>query len=161
MPADHPADHPVGDPHPLLRLLWQELAVVPQGLLGLDGDIPFQPFFHLPQPADPVIWFLTDADGDLARHVANSGPRPAQYRLTGTGHRLQAHLSGPLSSHPDRQGLQHAWTPAAERRQPGGLGDIETLPLRFLPERVWLRLPDAPRSDPLHHGITQSFAEWH
>lgn len=141
----------------LLRLLWQELAAVPEGMLGLEGETSFQPLFHIPQPADPVIWFLIAADSDLAKALPR--PRAAHYLLTGTG-RLFAHLSGTIAARPDRQGLEKAWSPRAEARMAGGLTDIEWLPMRFAPETARLWLPGAGPDDPLHREIEVDFGEW-
>ena len=141
----------------LLRLLWQELAAVPEGLLGLEGEASFQPLFHIPEPADPVIWFLIGADSDLAKALPQA--RSAQYLLTGTG-RLFAHLTGTLAARHDRQGLEQAWTPRAETRVPGGLTDIEWMPLRFAPEKARLWLPGARPDDPLRHEVEVAFDAW-
>lgn len=145
-------------PGDLHRLLWAELRVVESGLLGLDGGATVRPLFHLPEPADPVIWFLTEADSDLARLVKADGW--ARYQVGGAGDRLMAHLFGPISPRPDRQGLEKAWTPRAEARMPGGLSDIEWLPLRFTPTEARLWLPGAARDDPLSQGVTIRFADW-
>ena len=141
----------------LLRLLWQDLAAVPAGLLGLEGEASFQPLFHLPEPADPVIWFLTKADSDLAK--ALDRPRSAIFLLTGPDLRF-AQLAGGISARPDRQGLERGWTPRAETRLPGGLTDIEWLPLRFTFERARLWLPQEGPTGPLHRERSVGAEDW-
>jgi len=145
-------------PSDLHRLLWAELRAVETGMLGLEGGDTFQPLRHLPQPADPVIWFLAEADSDLARQAETAGR--AHYILTGAGNRLHAHLSGPIAPRPDRQGLEKAWTPRDETWLPGGLTDIEWLPLRFHPQEARLWLPGADRDDPLAKGVTITLTDW-
>ena len=122
---------PLTDPAPYHHL-WARLRMLRAGFLDLpqavDEETPLcQPMLHVPHPTDPVIWFLAEADGDLARSVGAS--RAAQFLLSAPDG--MARLRGLIRAVPDRQGLERAWTPKDEQDFPGGLGDLEFLPLRL------------------------------
>lgn len=125
-------------PDDLRRDLFNELAMVQVGMLGVVGSgLHLQPMYHLTIPGEPLIWFLAEADSDLVAAIGAGGR--ARYCLTGRNHDFHASLTGPIAPAPDRQGLERVWSVAAEAQFPGGLGDLEWLPLRFeLAEaRVW------------------------
>jgi general stress protein 26 len=121
-----------GDPaaQDLRRRLVHELAMVQAGMLGVPGSgLHPQPMFHLTIPGEALIWFMAEADSDLLAAIGNG--TAGRYLLTGHRHDLHASLCGRLTPAPDRQGLERVWSVAAETRFPGGLGDLDWVPLRF------------------------------
>lgn len=113
----------------LRRVLLQELAIVQVGLLGLrDSPLPFRPMVHLLVPDSGRLWFLAETDTDFVRACEGSRAE-AVYCLTGRNHDVHACLTGLIRTVPDRQGLQHAWSITAEAQFPGGLADIEWMPM--------------------------------
>lgn len=114
----------------LRRALFQELVAVQAGLLGIigAGGHP-RPMVHLAVPGGDALWFLAEADGDLTAEVGTGAE--ARYLLTGHRHDLFASITGPIWPVSDRQGLETVWSPAAEAIFPGGLGDLDWLPLRM------------------------------
>lgn len=117
------------DPLDLLKALTQELSVVQVGMLGVQGaPLPFRPMAHLVGPGAGTLWFLAETDTDLVRAVEASGAQ-AFYCLTGRNHDRYACLSGAIRTVPDRQGLERVWSITAEALFPGGLTDIEWMPL--------------------------------
>lgn len=114
----------------LRRALFHELAAVQVGMLGIigAGGHP-RPMVHLVIPGEAALWFLAEADGDLAAEVGTGAE--ARHLLTGHRHDLYASLTGPIRPVPDRQGLERVWSPAAEAIFPGGMGDLDWLPLRL------------------------------
>lgn len=116
----------------------QDLAVVQVGMLGVRGTpLPFRPMAHLVGADLSALWFLAEADTDLVRAV--EGGAEAWYCLTGRAHDRYACIGGPIRTVPDRQGLERVWSITAEAMFPGGLGDIEWMPLRLDPREadVW------------------------
>lgn len=114
----------------LHRRLVHELAAVQAGMLGVAGsDLHPRPMFHLTIPGEPVLWFLAEADSDL--HAAIGAGATANYCLTGHRHDFHACLTGTIRPAPDRQGLERVWSVAAEARFPGGLADLDWMPLRM------------------------------
>lgn len=128
----------------LRRDLFNELAMVQVGMLGIVGSgLHLQPMVHLTIPGDPLMWFLAEADSDLVAALGDGGQ--ARFCLTGRNHDFHACLTGPIRPVPDRQGLEQVWSVTAEARFPGGLADIEYIPLRFEPAEaaVWLSAESA------------------
>lgn len=97
------------------------------GIIGVGGHP--RPMVHLAVPGGDVLWFLAEADSDLTAEVGTGAE--ARYLLTGHRHDLFASITGPIRPVPDRQGLEAVWSPAAEAIFPGGLGDLDWLPLRL------------------------------
>ena len=115
--------------------LWPALAAemgrVRVGMLGVQGSaLPLCPMLHLPEREVTALWFLAEADADLVKTVA-AGGCCGIYAFVGADHDFYASLAGPIRTVPDRRGLETVWTDAAEARFPGGLGDIEWMPLRL------------------------------
>lgn len=120
----------------LHKVLMQELAVVQVGMLGVrDTPLPFRPMAHLVAPDLSAIWFLAETDTDLVRAVEHPGAQ-GWYCLTGRAHDRYACIGGPIVTMPDRQGLERVWSITAEALFPGGLADIEWMPLRLTPQDV-------------------------
>lgn len=118
-------------PMDLRKALLQELSVVQVGMLGVRGTpLPFRPMAHLLAPDLGAIWFLAETDTDLVRKVEGAGAE-AWYCLIGRGHDRYACLGGPIRTVPNRQGLERVWSITAEAMFPGGLADIEWMPLRM------------------------------
>jgi len=141
------------------------------GMLGVqDTPMPFRPMAHLVGPDPGTLWFLAGTDTDLVRAVESPGAR-AFYCLTGRNHDRYACLSGPIRTVPDRQGLERVWSVTAEALFPGGLADIEWMPLCLTLETadVWAEpqsaiiagmdaitaaLSDPPPADRMHTVLT-------
>lgn len=113
----------------LSKTLFHELSVVQVGMLGVQGStLPFRPMAHLTQTDGAALWFLAETDSDLVR-ACEAAEAEAFYCLTGRNHDRYACLAGPIRTVPDRQGLQNVWSITAEALFPGGLADIEWMPL--------------------------------
>lgn len=140
------------------------------GMLGVRGTpLPFRPMAHLMAPEAERLWFLAEADTDLVRAVELPGAE-AWYCLTGRNHDRYACIGGPIRTVPDRQGLEKVWSITAEAMFPGGLADIEWMPLCLTPceADVWAEpssavlagmdaiasaLADAPVAERLHGRV--------
>ncbi len=133
----------------LRRALFSEMAVVQVGMLGVQGAaLPLQPMVHLMAlHAWPELWFLAEADSDLVKAIGPSAD--AVYGLTGRNHDLHACLTGPVRQAPDRRGLERVWSITAEALFPGGLSDIEWVPLhmRVAEASVWASVQSAVLQD--------------
>ena len=106
---------PLTDPAPYHHL-WARLRMLRAGFLDLpqavDEETPLcQPMLHVPHPTDPVIWFLAEADGDLARSVGAS--RAAQFLLSAPDG--MARLRGLIRAVPDRCGCRASGRPRWRR----------------------------------------------
>ena len=116
-------------PVDLRRALMQELSAVQVGMLGVLGSpLPFRPMAHLVAPDLGALWFLAETDTDLVRAVEQAGAE-GSYCVTGRNHDRYACLHGSIRTVPDRQGLEKVWSITAEALFPGGLADIEWMPL--------------------------------
>lgn len=122
----------------LRRALFSEMAMVQVGMLGVQGvALPLQPMIHLMAPALPELWFLAETDSDMVKSVETAAV--GVYCFTGRNHDLHACLTGPLRLAPERRGLERVWSISAEAAFPGGLSNIEWMPLqmRLAEATVW------------------------
>ncbi|HVY35159.1 MAG TPA: pyridoxamine 5'-phosphate oxidase family protein [Caulobacteraceae bacterium] len=121
--------------------LWQEIAKVRYGMLGLVGAKSgghFQPMTAFCEPQTGDIWFFTSDQTDLAR--ACQGGAQAMFVVQAKDQAFQACVGGALELDRDRTRIDKYWGPLVAAWYPGGKDDPSLTLLRFRVSdaQIWL-----------------------
>jgi general stress protein 26 len=122
-------------PAEIEETVWRELKHHNTVLLAVAGDHP-QPMTAFSEPENGLIWFITQADSDIARKTKAA----ANAMLTLQRERFQASVAGALSQTKDAARIDKFWNPVVAAWFPKGKDDPSITLLRFAcgDAQVWV-----------------------
>lgn len=110
--------------------LWQQLADIHAGMLGIEGSSQhMQPMAHHIDRDTKTIWFFSKKTSDLVRSVG-TGNR-GHFCIVGKDHDYHACLSGTISQSTDRAKIDELWSPVVNAWFEGGKDDPDVVLLKM------------------------------